>query len=269
MKVNTLTATGKQGSTTVSDAVFGVTPNQTLIAQAVRVYRANERQGTSSVQTRSDVARTKRKWYRQKGTGNARHGARSAHIFVGGGVAHGPKVNQNWSLKLTRSMKKAAMRSMLSAQAENMIIADGIEKLSGKTKEAAELLKNAQATDKKALIIVDQISDVINRSLRNIPSALLVTAAQVSPLEVAMADVIVTTSKAIKELEERLTPAAKKSASSSKAATAKTETAGKSEKKVAKPKKKAAPKKSAKSSSTKTKAKKSTTKKSTQKTSKK
>lgn len=204
MKVQSLSATGKLGTATVSDAVFGVTPNQTLIAQAVRVYRANERQGTSSAQTRAAVSRTKRKWYKQKGTGNARHGARSAPIFVGGGAAHGPKANQNWSLKLTKQLKKAAMRSVLSAQAENIIIANDFDKLTGKTKDAAAMLTAAKLTDKRILVVVNEMTENVVRSMRNIEDVLLVTANQVSPLEAAMADVLVITEDAVKTLEDRL-----------------------------------------------------------------
>ena len=204
MKVQSLTATGKLGTATVSDSVFGVTPNPTLIAQAVRVYQANERQGTSSAQTRAAVSRTKRKWYKQKGTGNARHGARSAPLFVGGGAAHGPKANQNWSLKLTKQLKKAAMRSILSAQSEHIVIADSLEKLSGKTKEAAALLASAKLSDKRLLVVVNEMTDAIVRSLRNIENVLIVTATQVSPLEAAMADTLLITSEAVKTLETRL-----------------------------------------------------------------
>jgi large subunit ribosomal protein L4 len=221
MKVQSLNATGKLGTATVSDAVFGVTPNQTLIAQAVRVYRANERQGTSAAQTRATIARTKRKWYKQKGTGNARHGARSAPIFVGGGAAHGPKANQNWSLKLTKQLKKAAMRSVLSAQAENIVIANDFDKLSGKTKDAAAMLTAAKLTDKRVLVVVNEMTENVVRSMRNIEDVLLVTAQQVSPLEAAMADVLVITKEAVVTLEERLATkkTAKKEAAKKPAAT--------------------------------------------------
>jgi large subunit ribosomal protein L4 len=168
------------------------------------VYRANERQGTSAVQTRAGVSRTKRKWYKQKGTGNARHGARSAPIFVGGGSAHGPKANQNWSLKLTKQLKKAAMRSILSAQAQNILVAESLDKLTGKTKEAAALLIAAKLVDQRILVVVNEINDTIARSLRNIEDVLIVTATQLSPLEAAMADKLLITEDAVKTLEERL-----------------------------------------------------------------
>lgn len=204
MKVQSLTASGKVGSVTVSDELFGQPVKPQLIAQAVRVYRANERQGTSAVKTRSMVNRTSKKWFKQKGTGNARHGARNAPLFVGGGVAHGPKANQNWSLKLTKQMKKVVMKSALSAQAAQVFVADDLETLSGKTKAAAALLTGANLLNKRVLVVLSEMTDTAVRSLRNLENVLTVSAAQVSVLEVAMADAIVISTAAVKSLEERL-----------------------------------------------------------------
>ena len=86
MKMALLTPTGVTGTTNVSDKLFGADVKLVLLAQAARVYLSNSRQSTSKVKTRSEINRTKKKWYRQKGTGGARHGARTANIFVGGGV---------------------------------------------------------------------------------------------------------------------------------------------------------------------------------------
>src|SRR5471030_1547190 len=116
MNLTVASTVGKTTSMSVNDAVFAAVINPELIAQAVRVYMSNQRQGSSKVKTRAEVARTKKKWFKQKGTGNARHGARTPNIFVGGGVAHGPNGMQNWSLKLSATMKKAALISALSAQ---------------------------------------------------------------------------------------------------------------------------------------------------------
>ncbi len=89
MKLPLLTPTGVTGTISVSEALFKAEVNPILLAQVVRVYLANSRQATSKVKTRSEINRTKKKWYRQKGTGGARHGARTANIFVGRGVSHG------------------------------------------------------------------------------------------------------------------------------------------------------------------------------------
>lgn len=86
--------------TAQTSPIFATKPNQALLAQAVQIYLARARQASAKVKTRSEVNRTKKKWFKQKGTGNARHGARTAGIFVGGGVAHGPNGQQHYKLNL-------------------------------------------------------------------------------------------------------------------------------------------------------------------------
>src|SRR5260221_12210434 len=107
MKLTVASTVGQTSTLTVSDAVFGAPVNNGVIAQAVRVYLSNQRQGTSKVKTRGEISRTKKKWFKQKGTGNARHGARTPSLFVGGGVAHGPSGIQNYTLKMPGTMKKS------------------------------------------------------------------------------------------------------------------------------------------------------------------
>lgn len=204
MKLNTLTTSGKKGKLTVSDSIFGVAVNKILLSQAVRVYMFNQRQGTSKVKTRSEVIRTKRKWYKQKGTGNARHGARSAHIFVGGGVAHGPKGIENWKRTLSKQMKRQALITALSAQVENFVVSDALTKLSGKTKSAYALLSKVSSDKDKVLVVLPESLSLVTRSLKNLPNVLFVTAKNLNLLEVVRADKIVTTSEAVKLLEKRL-----------------------------------------------------------------
>lgn len=204
MKVASITTTGKNGSVTVPDSLFGVTVNKALLAQAIRVYRANKRQGTSKVLGRSEVSLTKSKVYKQKGTGNARHGAKSAPIFVGGGVAHGPTGLENWSLQLSKKMKIGALISALSAQAEQFVIADGINDFSGKTKEAVKYLAPVITTARKVLVLLEDRNPKAERALANIPNVLIMTTQLVNAYDIAAANTVVTTSKAIKALETRL-----------------------------------------------------------------
>lgn len=204
MKLVKITATGTKGSLEANDAVFAAKVNDVLLSQSIRVYLANKRQGTSKVKTRGEIARTKKKWFKQKGTGNARHGARSANIFVGGGVAHGPKGNENWSLKLTPVLKKKALISALSAQAENIVVSDGLMSLSGKTKDAVALFNKVSSGETKILVIIVKSEENVIRSLRNIETVLIVSATRVNSLEIAMADKIVISPEAVKALEERL-----------------------------------------------------------------
>jgi len=204
MKLTKVNLTGANSSLTANDAVFGSVVNETLLAQAVRVYLSNKRQGTSYTKTRSEVNRTKKKWYKQKGTGNARHGARSANIFVGGGTAHGPKGNTDWTLKLTAVLKKKAMISALSAQASKVIVSDDVMNLSGKTKEAVALLAKVAPNAGKVLIVINKSEENVLKSLRNLETVLVVSASRVNTLEIVLADVVIMTSEAVKALEARL-----------------------------------------------------------------
>lgn len=203
MKLTKVTATSKS-TLTASDNVFAAKVNDVLLAQAIRVYLSNKRQGTSKAKTRGEIIKTKKKWYKQKGTGNARHGARSANIFVGGGVAHGPKGNENWSKKLTPVMKQKALISALSAQASEIVIYDELMNMSGKTRDAARVLGKLAPETGKILVIINETKEDVLRSLRNIDTVLVVTASRVNALEIAMADKIIATSDAIKTIEARL-----------------------------------------------------------------
>lgn len=204
MKLAILTKTGISGTVTVSDELFGVPVNTVLLAQAVRVYLANQRQGTSKVKSRGEVNRTTRKVYAQKHTGNARHGSKNAPIFVGGGVAHGPKGIENWSLKLTQQTKRRALINALSAQAEQTLVGDVLAKLDGKTKTAVQILSKGVKDTEKVLVVFDVVSLEAMRSLSNLQNIMVTTAARLSTLEVAMADKIILTSQAISALEARL-----------------------------------------------------------------
>ncbi len=140
----------KHGSISLPREIFGTKINNPLMAQAVRVYLANQRTGGASTKGRSDIDLTKAKWYRQKGTGRARHGAKSAPIFVGGGVAHGPKP-RDFSLKLPKKMKKASLYSALSqkASAGEIIILQGFSKTPPKTKNMDALIKKITGDSSK------------------------------------------------------------------------------------------------------------------------
>ena len=203
MKLTTLASTKKDYP--ASDAIFAAPINKALLAQAVYVYRNNERQGTAKTKTRSEINRTHKKWFKQKGTGNARHGARNPNIFVGGGVSHGPNGQQNYSAKLTTKMKQKALVSALSWQAPQILVCDALNDLDGKTKSAAALLKTQLASnDTRILIVVDQITPLQRRSLNNLTSVLTVSASRLNTLQVLHADTIIFTGPALDELAKRL-----------------------------------------------------------------
>jgi len=135
--------------------VFGAKVNDNLMAQAVRVYLANQRMGTASTKTRGEITGSTKKIWRQKGTGRARHGSRKAPIFVGGGVAFGPRT-RDYSLKMPKKMKKAALFSALSLKKNNgeIKVVTGLEKLLPKTKFMAQVVKKLGFDSKKINVLL-------------------------------------------------------------------------------------------------------------------
>lgn len=146
----------KSGTVALPKEVFGVKINKALMAQAVRVYLANQRLGTVSTKSRGEVDGSSRKIYKQKGTGRARHGGIRAPIFVKGGVAHGPKP-RDYSLKLPQKMKRAALLSALSQKLQDgeIKVLTGLEKIDAKTKIMDSLIKKVseQGQQKRTLLI--------------------------------------------------------------------------------------------------------------------
>ncbi|PIY79557.1 MAG: 50S ribosomal protein L4 [Candidatus Pacebacteria bacterium CG_4_10_14_0_8_um_filter_43_12] len=204
MKVTAITTSGIKSTVTVSDELFGGSVNQILMAQVLRVYGVNQHQGTSKVKTRSEVKRTKKKWFKQKGTGNARHGARSAPIFVGGGVAHGPKGVQAGALKLSQKQKAQALLSALRMQASHIIVTEGLEKLAPKTSQVVATLKKIVPEDDLILIIVKGRQPDLEQGTANIASTKVIAAEQVTLVDVCLADTLILSPAAVTILETRL-----------------------------------------------------------------
>lgn len=142
-------------SITLPKEIFGLSENKQLLAQAVRVYLANQRAGTAHSKSRGEVNISTRKIYRQKGTGRARHGAASAPIFVGGGVAFGPK-QRDYSLKLSKNARRKALFTALSVKLSNgdIKVVSGFEKLEPKTKEMAQALSKLDLNGKKVNLLL-------------------------------------------------------------------------------------------------------------------
>jgi len=204
MQLTVIDSTSKNEKVRVSDTLFSSATSNVLLAQAIRVYLSNLRQGTSHTKTRSEINRTKKKWYKQKGTGNARHGARTPNIFVGGGVSHGPRGIENWVKTLTAKSKLLALKIALSAQKNNLFLSKDLSSLKGKTSEAAKLLSVASKKEEKVLVVLAKNSNLALRSLRNVENVLVMTADRINALHVAMADKIIIDLTALKVLEERM-----------------------------------------------------------------
>lgn len=152
--------------------IFEVEVNVGLMHQAFVRQMANARLGTHKTKSRGEINRTKAKWYRQKGTGRARHGARSAPIFVGGGVAHGPRP-RDYSKKMPRKMRRQALRSALSALAADgqIVVVDQLALDTPNTKVMDGILYNLVGAENTALVLVAERSEAIERSVRNLPNA--------------------------------------------------------------------------------------------------
>lgn len=172
MKVPVLNMAGSEvGSIELPAGVFEQAINRDLMHQALVRQMANARRGTHKVQSRGEVSRTTAKWYRQKGTGRARHGSRRAPIFVGGGVAHGPK-NRSYAKDMPRKMRRGALRSALSvkAQSGDIIILDTLEMDAPKTKEMANVVSNVTNGSRSALVLLAERNENVEMSARNLPN---------------------------------------------------------------------------------------------------
>ncbi len=195
-----------KGNMTLPSEIFGATPNKALIAQAVRVYLANQRTGTASTQTRGEVIGSTRKIYRQKGTGRARHGAIKAPIFVGGGVAHGPHPH-DFGLDFPKKMRKAALISALSQKAQEGAIRVVEGDFSGKTKEVAKLFKTMELAAKgkvKRVLLVTDGNENATRGAQNIGGVEIETAATVSTYIVMVSRNIIFLKNSVDVLQKRL-----------------------------------------------------------------
>jgi large subunit ribosomal protein L4 len=162
--------TGEQvGEVELPAEIFEVPINSGLMHQALVRQLANARRGTHRTQSRGEVNRTKAKWYRQKGTGRARHGSRNAPIFVGGGVAHGPKP-RSYKKQMPRKMRRAALRSALSVKAAGtqIVVLDELKMEEAKTRDFADMLDRLEITD-STLVLLPEQDESIEKSARNIP----------------------------------------------------------------------------------------------------
>ncbi|MFQ5577672.1 MAG: 50S ribosomal protein L4 [Anaerolineae bacterium] len=151
------------------DDIFAVDPHPTVMHQALVRQLANARQGTHSTKTRGQIKGTTAKWYRQKGTGRARHGNRKAPIFVGGGVAHGPKP-RSYTKNMPKKMRRLALRSALSvkATADQIIVLDDIQFEEAKTRQMIDTLENLHV-DGSAIVLLAEQNNNVQQSIRNLP----------------------------------------------------------------------------------------------------
>jgi large subunit ribosomal protein L4 len=210
-RVDVYTIAGtKSGQIELPREIFAAKINQPLMAQAVRVYLSNQRQSLAKAQTRSEVNRTKAKWFRQKGTGRARHGARSAPIFVGGGKAHGPTGKQNYHLKMSKSMKKKALFSALTTKLRDgeVLVVKDMGKIEPKTKKMVELLNKLMKNWKletgnwKLMIILPSKLENVLRAARNLQGVNLIQVNLLNTYEVLNGGQVLLMEESVEKLKE-------------------------------------------------------------------
>ena len=204
-KTDVLDMTGKKVSEIeLSDAVFGVEVNETVVHQVLVNYLANQRQGTQSTKTRAEVRGGGRKPWRQKGTGRARQGSTRAPHWPGGGVVFGP-TPRSYAKKMNKKERRLALKSALSYKVieSELIVVDNFNMETNKTKEALKALENLKAT-KKVLLVVDELTDNIVLATRNIKEVVLLEASEINTYDVVAADNMIITEKAVKQIEEVL-----------------------------------------------------------------
>jgi len=202
-EVNMMTIEGKDaGKLKLSDAVFGITPNENAVREVIKNFLANNRQGTQSAKTRGDVRGGGRKPFRQKGTGRARQGSTTDPTKVGGGVAFAPKP-RSYSYTLPKKVKKLAMISALSSKAQNkeLIVLDKLEIADYRTKDVVEMLKNVKAAKKALIVTVDKDEKVV-KSAANIPNVETTNVSRMNVYEIVNHTNFIATKAAIEKIEE-------------------------------------------------------------------
>ena len=205
MKIDKLNLDGKKSSIEVLDKIFSAKINNKLVSAVLYKTNANYKGRKAKTKQQNEVSGPTSKIYAQKGTGNARHASKKAPIFVGGGIAHGPKGQLAYKTrKLNKSEKKNSVASLISEKNKNknlLVFSDFVKEIK-KTKEIFQIIKKFELTN--SLIILDKSSkDKIERSIRNIPNLKVTDVNHFSAFDIVKFKKIVFTETSVKELEKR------------------------------------------------------------------
>ncbi|HIY20933.1 MAG TPA: 50S ribosomal protein L4 [Candidatus Flavonifractor merdigallinarum] len=201
-KATVVNMTGaKVGEVELSDAIFGIEPNQSVVHDVVKNHLANCRQGTQSALTRAEVSGGGIKPWRQKGTGRARQGSTRAPQWTHGGVVFAPKP-RDYSYTLNKKVKRLALKSVLSAKAAegNVIVVDGLNLDSIKTKNMQAFLNAVEAG--KAVVVTSEVNQNVVLSARNIPGVVTTTAKILSVYDIVNANKFIVDKAALAVIEE-------------------------------------------------------------------
>ena len=202
-KANVFNMAGEKiGEIELSEAIFGIEPNKSVLHDSVKNHLANCRQGTQSALTKGEVSYTTKKPWRQKGTGRARAGYAGSPVWYHGGVAFAPKP-RDYSYTLNKKVKRLALKSALSAKAaENeIVVVDGLKMDEIKTKAFAEFLQKL-GFEKKALVITENVDEKVVKSAHNIEGVSTTTAAILSPYMILTSGKLVVDKAALAKIEE-------------------------------------------------------------------
>lgn len=186
------------------DSVFAIEPSKAVMHQALVRQLSNARQGTHNAQTRAEVTGTTAKWFRQKGTGRARHGSRKAPIFVGGGKAHGPKPRK-YLKDMPRKMRRLALRSALSvkAAAEQIVVLDDLQFEEPKTQNMANVLSNLDVNG-SAVVLLSERNENVEKSIRNLADVLSLRASYLNVRDLLGHDYIIMPKSSVEVIESIL-----------------------------------------------------------------
>ena len=190
------------GEVQLSETVFGIEPNKSVLHDSIKNYLANQRQGTQCNLTRAEVSGGGKKPWRQKGTGHARQGSTRAPQWTHGGIVFAPKP-RDYSYVLNKKVKRLALKSVLSAKAASgeLIVVDAIELPAIKTAEFQKFLTAVKA-DGKTVVVTPEKNDIIVKSARNIPGVLTTTATILSVYDLLNAKYLVLDQRALATIEE-------------------------------------------------------------------
>ena len=201
-KATVVNMTGaKVGEVELSDAIFGIEPNQSVVHAVVKNHLANCRQGTQSALTRAEVSGGGIKPWRQKGTGRARQGSTRAPQWTHGGIVFAPKP-RDYSYTLNKKVKRLALKSVLSAKAAegNVIVVDGLNLDEIKTKNMKAFLDAVEA--RKAVLVTENVNTNVVKSARNIPGVITTTAKILSVYDIINANKFIVDKAALAVIEE-------------------------------------------------------------------
>ena len=192
----------KIGEIELSEAIFGIEPNESVVHSSVVNYLANQRQGTQSALTKGEVSYSTRKPWRQKGTGRARAGYTGSPVWRHGGVAFAPKP-RDYSYSLTKKTKRLALKSVLSAKAADsaIIVVDGLKMDEIKTKVFKKFLETAGVAG-KAMVITENVDEAVIKSARNLPGVSITTATVISAYTLLNGGTLVIDKAAVQKIEE-------------------------------------------------------------------